>query len=189
MKCNAPINSGTRLQLEGDELIKALCNPASERCGEPLELDDQFCPYCGAKVSVFGVANDEHPKPGFFSFKGRASKKEYFLTWLAFLVVGILLAFVAYNLGAEDVWEIIGIASVPQFFVIPVFVRRVHDSNLSGYWVLGYYVFCGLLCFLPDDMLRYNTIGIINQAAWLSLVGRKSTVGWNKYGPCPLKNK
>ncbi|PHM36321.1 DUF805 domain-containing protein [Xenorhabdus innexi] len=75
-------------------------------------------------------------------FSGRARRKEYWMFYLfhmlAFLVVGILAAILGDTFGA--------ILYVIYFLgtIIPslaVTVRRLHDSNRSGWWFL--------LCFVP----------------------------------------
>ena len=92
-----------------------------------------------------------------FLFKGRSNRKEYIVTYgnedtlFSFLYV--------ISLGS------IGILMFLQYF--PLAVRRFHDLNASGWWVL--------LSFLP-----------FGQVIILWLMFKKGTSGINKYGEEPL---
>ena len=68
----------------------------------------------------------------FFDFSGRASKSEYWWFQL-YNTILYILTFVFQN-DLALLFSILGIANL-----IPVFaagVRRVHDSNKSGWWIL-----------------------------------------------------
>ena len=76
-------------------------------------------------------------------FKGRARRKEFWFFQLFCLLFGIGLLAVLFLIGmkseaAEGVLNVIGIA-----FILPnlaVMVRRLHDTDLSGWWALLYLV-------------------------------------------------
>lgn len=74
----------------------------------------------------------------YFSFKGRACRKEFF----GFLLVSIILAFIIniiVSIAGDDNLLNITDAIIIAILFIPytaVLVRRFHDLNLSGWWVL-----------------------------------------------------
>ncbi len=105
------------------------------------------------------------------NFEGRARRSEYWLFFLANLIVMIVLGLIDQVLGTTTVvnantGEEQGlISSIYSILVlvpsIAVGVRRLHDSNKSGWWLL-----------LPF----YN----------LYLLIRKGTEGANRFGTDPL---
>ena len=100
----------------------------------------------------------------FFDFSGRASKSEYWWFQL-YNTILYILTFVFQN-DLALLFSILIIANL-----IPVFaagVRRVHDSNKSGWWIL--------ISFVPIIGL-YIIVLLITD-------GSK---GKNKFGPKPKK--
>ena len=108
-----------------------------------------------------------------FSFKGRASRKEYVIR-----IILIPIFFIIINLN----WEYLD-NNKSWFFLItaclfliviwilmlqyfPLAVRRLHDLNLSG--------FCVLVSFIPFGLLLM-----------LLLIFKKGTDGVNDYGEPP----
>lgn len=70
------------------------------------------------------------------TFTGRATRAEYWWVTLAFFIFSVVMSF----LGRTGEWitNIVSLASIiPMFALI---VRRLHDVNLSGWWLLGYYI-------------------------------------------------
>lgn len=116
-------------------------------------------------------------KENIFTTEGRLNRLRYFLytllvslvfgafqvvaVWLAVKITGNdegLLASACYTLGSLAMT--VGNAMIT--------VRRCHDLDKSGKWIL--------LCLVP----------IVNVAFWLYLLFAKGTVGWNNFGPDPL---
>lgn len=120
-----------------------------------------------------------------FSYTGRASRKEYWMTVLwdvvSLVVVGIVSVILRIPLGLpyalQDILEWISYALiiVMTLYVIASFlmflalaVRRIHDIGLSGWWVLvGLVPFVGTIVIFIFAVIEGNT-------------------GDNKYGPDPL---
>ena len=102
----------------------------------------------------------------YFSFSGRASRREFWSFYFFYLLLLVILLFsslIAKSNGAERLADRLFIAflSYPYAFAIPslaVGVRRMHDSDRSGWWVL---------------------FPIINLILWLL----DSTPGTNRFGP------
>jgi len=102
-------------------------------------------------------------------FSGRSRRKEY---WLFFLLLTIL------NIVAMLIDRAMGIVTLQGIVVlgllipnIAVSVRRLHDRDKSGWWVL--------LIFIP-------LIGAIILIVWFCLRG---TVGKNRFGDDPLADE
>ena len=100
----------------------------------------------------------------YFVFKGRASRSEYW--WFQLIVTP---SFVISDFTESDIsYLFLGIALVTLIPAISVGVRRLHDTNRSGFFLLiGFIPFIGgliLLFFLIPD----------------------GTKGKNKYGANPL---
>ncbi len=105
-------------------------------------------------------------------FSGRARRKEYWFFVLFNIIVSILLAIVDVMLGLHAATMGIGILSglYSLAVIIPsiaVSVRRLHDINRTGWWVLIAFVpFIGALVLLVMALIA-------------------GTRGANDYGPDP----
>ena len=159
-------------------------------CGKKIPDISKFCRYCGKKISASEPVTDsgkteEHKGKHYQSmsqeqtniisnyfgvikkyadFKGRASRKEYWLFALASTIIFFGLSYFEGYIGAfaESEETIFGL--IYQLFIflpsLAVGIRRMHDANESG-WAL----------IIPI----YNII--------VSL--RKGKTETNKYGPPP----
>lgn len=191
----------------GDMLLEKPQEYFCPSCNKSLgETFDKFCPYCGL---MFGkiedtsrdmlsniVANEYRahadsstPNPPeaskikyLFSFKGRRSRGEAFL---AEVVIIFLLLCVAclYAPVHQQVTPLVLVPLVAPLFVAGIAnkVRRVHDFNKSGWWLLGYLFISAIIGVV------LNSISPVLQDAWSSvaillLYIPKGTDGPNKYG-------
>ena len=105
-------------------------------------------------------------------FKGRARRKEYWFFALFNLIVSIVLTVVDYMTGSLDPELGVGLLSgiYSLAILIPslaVTVRRLHDTDRTGWWVL--------IAFIPF-------IGAIVLLVFMLL---DSKPGDNRYGPNP----
>ncbi|MGO8036635.1 DUF805 domain-containing protein [Rhizobium leguminosarum] len=128
-------------------------------------------------------------KEKYATFSGRASRSEYwwsylfyFLAMIAFVVVvsGVLAASVA---GSGSSSLMIAVTVIGGFVVLGTFlpavgvqVRRFHDRNISGWWYLALFIV---------SMIPY--IGIIAGITILVISMLPGTEGPNKFGPDPLR--
>ena len=99
-------------------------------------------------------------------FSGRAQRKEYWMFVLFNLIIGFVLAFVEGFFGSPGVLAgIYGLAVlIPG---IAVSIRRLHDTNRSGWWML--------ICLIP-------VIGGLVLLVFMVLDSQKQE---NQYGPNP----
>lgn len=154
MKCNTPIDPGTKTALEGEALQAALKDQGSPRCGYELFEGDVYCPGCGARAEyqsssqgASGSCNSYLPTftkaiAVLFSFcKGRAPRGELWGVWVIAAVLYAIVYFVAVSIVVNDrnaagvklVDTALAIAGfVISFCTLPVAVRRLHDRGNSG---------------------------------------------------------
>jgi uncharacterized membrane protein YhaH (DUF805 family) len=138
-------------------------------------------------------------------FRGRASRSEYW--W--FILFGVLLGF-----GANIIDLILDphpitmggrgyISSITSLaFFLPTLaaaVRRLHDTNRSGYWLLGFYVamiICGASIFFgirsggaisPVIVLAIGLIVFALGILLLVSLIMRGTEGSNRFGADPMR--
>jgi uncharacterized membrane protein YhaH (DUF805 family) len=106
----------------------------------------------------------------YVSFSGRASRSEYWWFQLFYFIVVIGISFASYAASADGgtsfvllIWEIGNILPL-----IAVQVRRLHDTDRSGWWCL--------LALIP-------LVGWIIVLVWVCTEG---TGGDNRFGADPL---
>lgn len=104
-------------------------------------------------------------KNHYFDFKGRATRKEYWMFALFYLVIYILLSIVDYMIGMQILTFLFSLALlVPH---IALAARRLHDTGKSGWWQV--------IVLVPF-------VGWVIAIVLLALKGHDTD---NKYGPYP----
>ncbi len=132
------------------------------------------------------------PLKRYAEFSGRSRRKEYWMFVLGYTLVLIVLGGIFAVLGAfsssvEDIeagamnatliLAVIVLGIIGLGILIPsiaVQVRRLHDRNMSGWWLLGAYV----LSLVP-------VVGFIASIALLVVLILPGTPGPNRFGPDP----
>jgi uncharacterized membrane protein YhaH (DUF805 family) len=105
----------------------------------------------------------------YVTFSGRAPRSEYWF-WALFLfivsvVAAILDFFIFPGSSAGPIGMVLSLALLlPNFSVS---IRRLHDIDRTGWWVL----------------ISFTIIGIILLLVWACM---KGTTGPNRYGPDPI---
>jgi len=135
------------------------------------------------------------------TFSGRASRSEYWwvvafnflFTWALFYLLLTAVAaahtpvppknFVVSNLeillaGVGLCWLALILPS------IAVTVRRLHDRNLSGWWILGYLILSTLLIIIP--LLGGAIINLVLSIIAIVIMATKGDPGPNRFGQDPL---
>lgn len=110
-------------------------------------------------------------RTNYAGFGGRASRSEYWFFVLSYLLLTMAVALVCALLGGSTLlWIGIGIVMLAVFFPsLAAQVRRLHDTNASGWWLL--------LMFIPYA-------GGVIMVVWYCIPGTK---GENRFGPDPLQ--
>jgi uncharacterized membrane protein YhaH (DUF805 family) len=103
-------------------------------------------------------------------FSGRASRSEYWFFVLSYVLVATALSIPGLLLGNHAVLYVcIGLLFLAIFLPsLAAQVRRLHDTNSSGWWLL--------LLFIPY-------VGSFIMLVWFCIPGTK---GSNRFGPDPL---
>jgi uncharacterized membrane protein YhaH (DUF805 family) len=138
------------------------------------------------------------------TFSGRARRAEYWWFYLFRLVVHFVTRIL--DAGVQEATKVSPfslIASLALFIpTLAVWTRRMHDTDRSGFWVLG---FCVALVVLGIGLLvgvgmateeqsaaavttiAVSSIGLLGVLIWwIVLLCVKGTTGTNRYGPDPL---
>jgi len=101
----------------------------------------------------------------YVGFEGRARRKEYWTFQLVSLVIAVVLT------GIDAALNTAGLAGLYVLAVllpgIAVAVRRLHDTDRSGWWLL--------ISFVP----------LVGNVVLLVFLFTDSTPGSNQYGPSP----
>jgi uncharacterized membrane protein YhaH (DUF805 family) len=101
-------------------------------------------------------------------FEGRATRKEYWMFFLYNFLIALILGFILGIFRQPSLMFLVWIYDLAVLIPgIAVAIRRLHDTNHSGWWVL------------------IGLIPIIGQIWILILLVSDSTPGDNKYGPNP----
>jgi uncharacterized membrane protein YhaH (DUF805 family) len=102
------------------------------------------------------------------TFKGRAARSEYWFFALFYFIVSTIASVIAG--AAEGALSVLPVVVLIGLFVpiLAVAVRRFHDVDKSGWWVL-----IGLV----------PLVGIILQLVWFC---KRGTDGSNRFGDDPL---
>jgi uncharacterized membrane protein YhaH (DUF805 family) len=104
-------------------------------------------------------------------FSGRASRPEYWLFVLVFLIIYVVCFLIDYNTfwsGQMTIMPLITIAYLVHFIPgFAVLVRRLHDIDRSGWWML------------------ISLVPVLGSIWLLVLLCSKGTYGPNQYGPDP----
>lgn len=100
-----------------------------------------------------------------FTFQGRSARQEFWICAGAMVIFSFILT----AIGGRDATILIMVIS--SIFMWPVNVRRLHDTNRSGW------------------LLLIGVVPILGSIALFVIMGcMKGTDGPNKYGPDPLQN-
>ncbi|MEC7488240.1 MAG: DUF805 domain-containing protein [Pseudomonadota bacterium] len=103
------------------------------------------------------------------TFTGRARRQEFWMFVLAYIIVYLLAIVIDMAAGLYVVTGILGLALLIP--TIAVTVRRLHDINRTGWWILIYFV---------------PLIGAIVMLVFCCL---KGTAGENRFGEDPVSTE
>src|SRR5665213_745293 len=114
----------------------------------------------------------------YVDFQGRSSRSEYWWWFLFSALINFALGFIqglieALSGGpnaASMLFSVLSTVATLALFLptIAVAVRRLHDTNRSGWWYL----------------IAFTIVGIIPLLIWFCTRG---TIGENRFGPDPLE--
>ena len=161
----APDFQPTQLRMIMDWILDDMPVPVRGGASRPAARRPPPAPGRGERPSPQPHAESDWKEPSglakFFTFRGRRSRGQYW-RFIGFLLLGLIIA------GAR--WDDAGVGFFALLMIWPIYsysVRRLHDMNMSGFWLL--------VGWIPP-------IGLVLS---LMMLFRGGTDGPNSYGPKP----
>ena len=77
-----------------------------------------------------------------FEFKGRSRRSEFWYLYLALFLFNLCLAIIGGIIGVE---ALSNIGQIINLLLIPCAIRRLHDTNRSGWWYLLVFTIIGII--------------------------------------------
>ena len=162
------------------------CGKISEGPARYIGTEDN-CPFCGRRFRLTATCDVPASTPNclmcyfgmfgqYFSFRGRTRRRELWWAFLFNTIVSFVVAFLdGFVFSGYDSHKygglLIGIYMLVSFLpLLALQVRRLHDTNKSGWWVL--------LSLMPVLNIAY--------LVWLVTDGDK---GVNRFGKDPKGRK
>ena len=138
----------------------------------------------------------------FFGFSGRIGRAAYWMTALVFAVVSLFAVSPVWlvvfdpNGNVTEAFVVIGLVALVMLAIflssIAVGIKRLHDRNKSGWWMLFFYVLPSVLVVaaeLSGDPATITfgtyTSAAIGLWAFVELGLLRGTEGPNEFGPDP----
>jgi uncharacterized membrane protein YhaH (DUF805 family) len=136
----------------------------------------------------------------FFKFDGRVNRAKFWIAVLIFAAINVVLAIVGYVMDQSVVFQALNsmLGIVILISSIAVGVKRLHDRNKSGWYLLLFYlvpsvlVVIGVLigAFVEDSTIIATVLGLLAFAiavwAFIEMGCLRGTIGINQYGPDPV---
>jgi uncharacterized membrane protein YhaH (DUF805 family) len=136
----------------------------------------------------------------FFQFDGRVNRAKFWIAVLIFAAINVVLAIVGYVMDQSVVFQALNsmLGIVILISSIAVGVKRLHDRNKSGWYLLLFYlvpsvlVVIGVLigAFVEDSTIIATVLGLLAFAiavwAFIEMGCLRGTIGINQYGPDPV---
>lgn len=131
----------------------------------------------------------------FLSFRGRISRKQWWLGMLGVVIAIILMIAIAF-------WTAIWVLALPFILFVPVALyalaaKRLHDRGKSGWWTLVFIFIPGVLDRITDRLTEESPLwwvlvligSVLTIWGLIELGFRRGTDGENDYGPDPLAGR
>ena len=136
----------------------------------------------------------------FFKFNGRTNRARFWIACLVLAAINVVLAVVGYLTDQSVVFQAVnGMLNIVILIAsIAAGVKRLHDRNKSGWYLLLFYFLPGVLAaagvlvgeFVEDSTIIATALTLLAFAlmvwAFVELGCLRGTVGANPYGPDPV---
>jgi uncharacterized membrane protein YhaH (DUF805 family) len=136
----------------------------------------------------------------FFGFSGRINRAKFWIAVLVYAIVTIIVGVVSYLADESTAVQAIGgIVNLVVFISgLAVGVKRLHDRDKSGWYLLLFYIVPSVLVgialamtmTMEDATVVAGILDLIAFAisiwAFVELGCLRGTVGMNRFGPDPL---
>ena len=140
-----------------------------------------------------------------FGFQGRINRGKYWLAALIYFIIGLVMATIGYFAEEAPAFQILNaVVSIGVLISsIAVGIKRLHDRDKSGWWLLLFYLVPSLLWGIGAVVFFYGVGaeaagGMIGGGvlfalgftvliwAFIELGCLRGTLGPNRFGPDPL---
>jgi uncharacterized membrane protein YhaH (DUF805 family) len=136
----------------------------------------------------------------FFKFDGRVNRAKFWIAALIFAAINVVLAVVGYVTDQSAVFQALNsmLGIVILISSIAVGIKRLHDRNKSGWYLLLFYLVPSILvvigvligAFVEDSTIIATVLGLLALAigvwAFIEMGCLRGTIGVNQYGPDPV---
>lgn len=133
-----------------------------------------------------------------FGFRGRVNRGKYWLAIVLFIIAWIVIGIIAWLLSTVS--YILGGIVVALVFLVTLYagiaigIKRLHDRDKSGWYLLLFYLLPGILEGIGETI---GGIGFVLSLAgyaisiwaFVELGCLRGTIGSNQYGPDPLEGR
>jgi uncharacterized membrane protein YhaH (DUF805 family) len=145
-----------------------------------------------------------------FSYQGRINRAKYWLVVVVYLAIMIAMAAIAAVLFGSSILSLgddpdgeaivgmigkgIGFFLICLVIYIPLLVssvfvgiKRLHDRDKSGWWLLVFYLLPAVLQMMTNQSMIFGLVGAaIYIWALVELGFLRGTIGPNRFGPDPV---
>jgi uncharacterized membrane protein YhaH (DUF805 family) len=136
----------------------------------------------------------------FFKFDGRTNRAKFWIAALIFAAINVVLAIFGYVTDQSVVFQALNsmLGIVILISSIAVGIKRLHDRNKSGWYLLLFYLVPSILvvisvltdAFVEDSTIIATVLGLLAFAigvwAFIEMGCLRGTIGVNQYGPDPV---
>jgi uncharacterized membrane protein YhaH (DUF805 family) len=136
----------------------------------------------------------------FFKFDGRVNRAKFWIAALIFAAINVVLAILGYVTDQSVVFQALNsmLGIVILISSVAVGVKRLHDRNKSGWYLLLFYLVPSILvvigvligAFVEDSTIIATVLGLLAFAigvwAFIEMGCLRGTIGVNQYGPDPV---
>ena len=136
----------------------------------------------------------------FFKFDVRVNRAKFWIAALIFAAINVVLAILGYVTDQSVVFQALNsmLGIVILISSVAVGVKRLHDRNKSGWYLLLFYLVPSILvvigvligAFVEDSTIIATVLGLLAFAigvwAFIEMGCLRGTIGVNQYGPDPV---
>jgi uncharacterized membrane protein YhaH (DUF805 family) len=136
----------------------------------------------------------------FFKFNGRINRAKFWIAVLIYTAINIVMAILGYVSDDNAIFQAVnGMLGIVIFISsLAVGVKRLHDRNKSGWYLVLFYIIPSILIvagiavgtIMEDSIMIASILGLVAAAigiwAFIELGCLRGTEGPNQYGPDPL---
>jgi len=129
-----------------------------------------------------------------FSFQGRINRAKYWLAVAIYIAAMVIVTAIGFATLSWVFFALLVIVYIPMVFSgVAVGIKRLHDRNKSGWWLVLFYFAPAVLSGAANatemaggNLLLSGASIAISIWALVELGFLRGTTGANRYGPDPL---